>query len=42
MNRCGRDLLPDCEDASSNETYREQRDLGLDFFTITKTVYLNY
>ena len=31
MNRCGRDLLPDCEDASSSETYREQGDSGLDF-----------
>jgi 2,5-dioxopentanoate dehydrogenase len=28
--------------ASSSETYREQGDSGLDFFTITKTVYLNY
>ena len=28
--------------ASSSETYREQGDAGLDFYTITKTVYLNY
>ena len=27
---------------SSSETYREQGDAGLDFFTISKTVYLNY
>ncbi|WP_435361769.1 aldehyde dehydrogenase family protein [Haloarchaeobius sp. DFWS5] len=27
---------------SSSETYREQGDAGLDFFTTTKTVYLNY
>ena len=25
--------------ASSSETYREQGDAGLDFFTITKTIY---
>ena len=28
--------------ASSSETYREQGDAGLDFFSITKTVYDNY
>jgi aldehyde dehydrogenase (NAD+) len=28
--------------ASSSETYREQGDAGIDFFTITKTVYENY
>ncbi|WP_265110749.1 aldehyde dehydrogenase family protein [Halosolutus halophilus] len=28
--------------ASSSETYREQGDAGLDFFTISKTVYDNY
>ncbi|WP_396613654.1 aldehyde dehydrogenase family protein (plasmid) [Haloferax sp. S1W] len=28
--------------ASSNETYREQGDAGIDFFTTSKTVYLNY
>lgn len=28
--------------ASSSETYREQGDAGLDFYTINKTVYLNY
>ncbi|GAA0237174.1 aldehyde dehydrogenase family protein [Haladaptatus pallidirubidus] len=28
--------------ASSSETYREQGDAGLDFFTTSKTVYLNY
>ncbi|MBV0925390.1 aldehyde dehydrogenase family protein [Halomicroarcula limicola] len=28
--------------ASSSETYREQGDAGLDFYTISKTVYLNY
>ncbi|WP_129113839.1 2,5-dioxovalerate dehydrogenase [Halegenticoccus tardaugens] len=28
--------------ASSSETYREQGDAGMDFFTTTKTVYLNY
>jgi 2,5-dioxopentanoate dehydrogenase len=28
--------------ASSSETYREQGDSGLDFFTITKEVYFNY
>ncbi|WP_267643371.1 aldehyde dehydrogenase family protein [Haloarchaeobius amylolyticus] len=28
--------------ASSSETYREQGDAGLDFFTTTKTVYANY
>ena len=28
--------------ASSSETYREQGDAGLDFYTITKTVYMNY
>lgn len=27
---------------SSSETYREQGDSGLDFFTITKTVYFNH
>jgi len=27
---------------SSSETYREQGDAGLDFYTITKTVYQNY
>jgi aldehyde dehydrogenase (NAD+) len=27
---------------SSSETYREQGDAGLDFYTISKTVYLNY
>jgi len=27
---------------SSSETYREQREAGLDFFTISKTVYTNY
>ncbi|ELZ15402.1 Aldehyde Dehydrogenase [Haloterrigena salina JCM 13891] len=27
---------------SSTNTYREQGDAGLDFFTSTKTVYLNY
>jgi len=27
---------------SSTNTYREQGDAGLDFFTTTKTVYLNY
>jgi aldehyde dehydrogenase (NAD+) len=27
---------------SSSETYREQGDAGLDFFSITKTVYMNY
>jgi aldehyde dehydrogenase (NAD+) len=27
---------------SSSETYREQGDAGLDFFTLSKTVYLNY
>jgi len=26
---------------SSSETYREQGDAGMDFFTITKTVYVN-
>jgi len=28
--------------ASSSETFREQGDAGLDFYTISKTVYLNY
>lgn len=28
--------------ASSSETYREQGDEGLDFYTISKTVYMNY
>ncbi|WP_435335830.1 aldehyde dehydrogenase family protein [Haloarchaeobius sp. TZWWS8] len=28
--------------ASSSETYREQGDAGLDFYTTTKTVYYNY
>ncbi|MXV60547.1 aldehyde dehydrogenase family protein [Natronorubrum sp. JWXQ-INN-674] len=28
--------------ASSSETFREQGDAGLDFFTISKTVYTNY
>ncbi|MFP3871667.1 MAG: aldehyde dehydrogenase family protein [Candidatus Aenigmatarchaeota archaeon] len=28
--------------ASSSETWREQGDAGLDFYTISKTVYLNY
>ena len=28
--------------SSSSETYREQGDAGLDFYTISKTVYLNY
>jgi aldehyde dehydrogenase (NAD+) len=28
--------------ASSSETYREQGDAGLDFFTISKTAYMNY
>ncbi|MFC7230674.1 aldehyde dehydrogenase family protein [Saliphagus sp. GCM10025308] len=28
--------------ASSSETYREQGDAGLDFFTISKTVYVGY
>jgi aldehyde dehydrogenase (NAD+) len=28
--------------ASSSETYREQGEEGMDFFTITKTVYDNY
>lgn len=28
--------------ASSSETYREQGDAGLDFFTISKTVYMSY
>ncbi|MFC7076867.1 2,5-dioxovalerate dehydrogenase [Haloarcula halophila] len=28
--------------ASSSETYREQGDAGLDFYTLSKTVYLNY
>lgn len=28
--------------ASSSETYREQGEAGMDFFTITKTVYENY
>ena len=28
--------------ASSSETYREQGDEGLSFYTITKTVYMNY
>jgi len=28
--------------ASSSETYREQGDAGIDFYTITKTVYENY
>ncbi len=28
--------------ASSSETFREQGDAGLDFFTISKTVYVNY
>jgi aldehyde dehydrogenase (NAD+) len=28
--------------ASSSETYREQGDAGLDFYTISKTVYDNY
>lgn len=28
--------------ASSSETYREQGDAGLEFYTISKTVYLNY
>ncbi len=28
--------------ASSSETYREQGDAALDFFTISKTVYMNY
>jgi aldehyde dehydrogenase (NAD+) len=28
--------------ASSSETYREQGDAGLDFYTISKTVYMNY
>jgi aldehyde dehydrogenase (NAD+) len=27
---------------SSSETYREQGDAGLDFYTISKTVYMNY
>jgi 2,5-dioxopentanoate dehydrogenase len=27
---------------SSSETWREQGDEGLDFYTITKTVYVNY
>jgi aldehyde dehydrogenase (NAD+) len=27
---------------SSSETYREQGDAGLDFYSITKTVYMNY
>ena len=27
---------------SSSETYREQGEAGLDFYTISKTVYLNY
>lgn len=27
---------------SSSETWREQGDAGLDFYTITKTIYLNY
>ncbi len=27
---------------SSTNTYREQGDVGLDFFTTTKTVYMNY
>ncbi|WP_135304994.1 2,5-dioxovalerate dehydrogenase [Haloarcula amylovorans] len=27
---------------SSSETYREQGDAGLDFYTLSKTVYLNY
>lgn len=27
---------------SSSETYREQGDAGMDFYTISKTVYLNY
>ena len=28
--------------ASSSETYREQGDAGLEFYTVSKTVYLNY
>lgn len=28
--------------ASSSETYREQGDAGLDFYSISKTVYMNY
>lgn len=28
--------------ASSSETYREQGDAGLEFFTLSKTVYMNY
>jgi aldehyde dehydrogenase (NAD+) len=28
--------------ASSSETYREQGDAGLDFYTLSKTVYMNY
>jgi len=28
--------------ASSSETYREQGEAGIDFFTITKTAYMNY
>ncbi|WP_440009132.1 aldehyde dehydrogenase family protein [Halomicrococcus sp. SG-WS-1] len=28
--------------ASSSETYREQGEAGLDFYTISKTVYMNY
>lgn len=28
--------------ASSSETYREQGDAGLDFYSITKTIYMNY
>jgi len=28
--------------ASSSETYREQGDAGLDFYTISRTVYMNY
>ncbi len=28
--------------SSSSETWREQGDAGLDFFTTSKTVYLNY
>jgi aldehyde dehydrogenase (NAD+) len=27
---------------SSNEHFREQGDAGLDFYTTSKTVYLNY
>jgi len=27
---------------SSSETWREQGDAGLDFYTISKTVYMNY